>query len=107
MEGGPKLCPARDSTATPWWERWRELGFCHAPDFTTAQAQHDELCHQLETAGAEVVHLPSASDLSLDAVYTHDPSLATDRGLIGLNPGKPNRIAEARHHLEFYRGLGV
>ena len=27
------------------------------------------------------------SDLSLDAVYTHDPSLATDHGLIGLNPG--------------------
>jgi N-dimethylarginine dimethylaminohydrolase len=88
-------------------ERWRELGFCHAPDFTTAQAQHDELCHQLESAGAEVVHLPSASDLSLDAVYTHDPSLATDRGLIGLHPGKPNRIAEAGHHLEFCRGLGI
>jgi arginine deiminase len=88
-------------------ERWLELGFCHAPDFTTAQAQHDELCHQLESAGAEVIHLPSASDLSLDAVYTHDPSLATDRGLIGLNPGKPNRIPEAGHHLEFCRGLGI
>ena len=34
------------------------------------------------------MHLPGASDLSLDAVYTHDPSLATDHGLIGLHPGK-------------------
>ena len=55
----------------------------------------------------EVLHLPPSPDLSLDAVYTHDPSLATDHGLIGLNPGKPNRIAEARRHVEFCRSLGI
>jgi N-dimethylarginine dimethylaminohydrolase len=86
---------------------WRELGFHHAPDFEIAQKQHDALCHQLEAAGAEVVHLPPASDLSLDAVYTHDPSLATDYGLIAMNPGKPNRVPEARHHREFCQGLGI
>ena len=79
---------------------------CIAPDFATAQAQHDELCRQLESAGAEVFHLPAASDLSLDAVYTHDPSLATDQGLIGLHPGKPNRIPEAQRHVEFCREPG-
>ena len=88
-------------------DRWRELGFFHPPDFATAQAQHDELCRQLESAGAEVVHLPAASDLSLDAVYTHDPSLASDYGLIGLHPGKPNRIPEAQRHVEFCLSLGI
>jgi N-dimethylarginine dimethylaminohydrolase len=88
-------------------EHWQELGFLHPPQFSTAQAQHDELCRQLESAGAELIQLPAAADLSLDAVYTHDPSLATDRGLIGLNPGKPNRIPEARHHLEFCRSVGI
>ena len=87
--------------------RWRELGFLHAPDFATAQEEHDGLCRQLEAAGAEVFQLPPASDLSLDAVYTHDPSLASDRGLIGLHPGKPNRIPEAQRHLEFCRSLGI
>lgn len=87
--------------------RWRGLGFLHAPDFAAAQAQHDVLCRQLEAAGAEVLHLPPSHDLSLDAAYTHDPSLATDYGLIGLHPGKPNRIAEAQHHLEFCRSLGI
>jgi N-dimethylarginine dimethylaminohydrolase len=86
---------------------WRELGFLHPPDFATAQAQHDELCRQLESAGADVLHLPAASDLSLDAVYTHDPSLASDHGLIGLHPGKPNRIPEAHRHVEFCRSLGI
>ena len=88
-------------------ERWPELGFLHAPDFATAQAQHDGLCRRLEAAGAEVLHLPPAEDLSLDAVYTHDPSLATDYGLVGLHPGKANRIPEAQRHLEFCRSLGI
>ena len=88
-------------------DRWRELGFLHPPVFTTAQSQHDELCRQLESAAAEVFHLPPASDLTLDAVYTHDPSLATDHGLIGLNPGKANRIPEARRHIEFCGSLSV
>ncbi len=88
-------------------ECWQKLGFLHAPDFVTAQAQHDKLCRQLESAGAEVLHLPPASDLSLDAVYTHDPSLATDHGLIRLHPGKTNRIPEARRHVEFCGSLGM
>jgi N-dimethylarginine dimethylaminohydrolase len=87
--------------------RWRELGFLHEPDFATAQAQHDDLCRQLESAGAEVFHLPGASDLSLDAVYTHDPSLASDYGLIRMHPGKPNRVAEAQRHVEFCRCLAI
>jgi len=87
--------------------RWRDLGFFHPPDFATAQAQHDELCGLLAAAGVEVLHLPAASDLSLDAVYTHDPSLATDHGIIGLNPGKPNRIPEAQRHVDFCRSIGI
>jgi N-dimethylarginine dimethylaminohydrolase len=86
---------------------WRDLGFLHSPDFVTAQTQHDELCRQLQAAGAEVAHLPTSSSLSLDAIYTHDPSLATDYGVITMNPGKPNRVAEAAHHREFFKGLGI
>jgi N-dimethylarginine dimethylaminohydrolase len=77
---------------------WRDLGFHHAPDFATAQSQHEAMRRELESVGAEVIELPSSSDLSLDAVYAHDASLATDFGLILMRPGKANRVAEARHH---------
>ncbi len=87
--------------------RWRELGFSHAPVFALAQAQHEELCRQLESAGAEVVQLPASCELSLDAVYTHDPSLATDHGLVAMYPGKASRVGEVQHHLEFCRTLGI
>jgi N-dimethylarginine dimethylaminohydrolase len=93
--------------ATAKADRWQELGFLHRPDFSTAQAQHDQLCRQLELAGAQVLYLPAAPGLTLDAVYTHDPSLATDLGLIGLNPGKPNRVPEAKYHVEFTASVGI
>jgi N-dimethylarginine dimethylaminohydrolase len=86
---------------------WQELGFHHAPDFATAQAQHEILCRELETSGAEVVELSPANDLSLDAVYTHDASLATDFGLIVMRPGKLNRVAEGPRHGSFGETLGI
>lgn len=86
--------------------QFRDLGFHHAPDFKLAQAQHEALCGELETAGAEVIALPPGPDLSLDAVYAHDPSLATDFGLIALRPGKANRVPEGRHQASYCAALG-
>jgi len=103
------VCPPR----TAGWNRpevatrWQELGFHHALNFATAQSQHDALCHELRTAGAEIVDMPTAPDLSLDAVYAHDASLPTDHGLIVMHPGKPNRVAEGPHHASFCASLEI
>ena len=86
---------------------WRDLGFQHAPDFAAAQNQHEILCALLSESGAEVVCLPPAESLTLDAVYAHDASLATDRGLVLMRPGKKNRVAEAQAHATFCGQLGI
>jgi dimethylargininase len=93
-------------------ERWRDLGFRHAPDIGEAQLQHESLRHALENSGAEVIELQpsdvlSLDDLSLDAVYVHDASLPTDAGLIVMRPGKPNRIAEGPRHVLSCEALGI
>ena len=101
------------SPQTAGWDQpervgqWRELGFHHQPDTAKAQAQHDALRRQLEVVGAEVLDLPPSYDLSLDAVYAHDASLATDFGLILMRPGKKNRVAEAARHKSFAERLSV
>lgn len=87
--------------------RWRDLGFHHAPNFSVAESQHGAMCRELETAGAEVIELPPANDLSLDGVYAHDASLATDFGVIAMRPGKSNRIAEGKNHAAFCTRLGI
>ena len=87
--------------------RWRDLGFLHEPNFEEAQAQHEALCRELESAGAEIVELPPANELTLDAVYAHDASFPTDFGLIALRPGKLNRLAEPKQHSAFCQLLGI
>jgi len=86
---------------------WRELGFRRAPDYRAAQSQHEILCGLLSESGAEVAHLPATESLTLDAVYAHDASLATDYGLVLMNPGKKNRVAEAQAHANFCGQLGI
>jgi len=87
--------------------RWRELGFHHAPDFSVAQSQHEILCRELQLAGAEVIELKPDTRLSLDAVYTHDASLATDFGLLVMRPGKDNRVAEGGHQSACAAQVGI
>ena len=86
---------------------WRDLGYLHAPNFNGAQKQHDLLCEELAKAGVEIMELPAADDLSLDAVYAHDASLPTDYGLIALCPGKVNRVAEGKYHAAFCEAQGI
>lgn len=86
---------------------WRELGFHHAPDFSDAQTQHEILCRELHLAGAEVIELQPGAELSLDAVYTHDASLATDFGLLIMRPGKRNRLAEGDHQSSCAAQIGI
>ena len=103
------VCPP----ANAGWDRpektapWEKLGYLHAPDFLRAQQQHGELCRQLAHAGAHVICLPSDDSLSLDAVYVHDASFPTDHGLILMNPGKENRVAEASSHGRSYSISGM
>jgi N-dimethylarginine dimethylaminohydrolase len=103
------VCPPENAgwDASAKTAAWRELGFQHCPDFAVAKGQHEMLCGLLSEAGAEVVRLPAAESLTLDAVYAHDASLATDYGLVLMNPGKKGRVAEARAHASFCRSLGV
>jgi N-dimethylarginine dimethylaminohydrolase len=87
--------------------RWQDFGFHHAPDFTTAQAQHEALCRELAAANAEVIEMTPSADLSLDAVYAHDASLPTDYGLILMRPGKANRVMEGKHQGAFAQKIGL
>lgn len=101
------------SPRTAGWNRperaghWRELGFLHASDFEKAQRQHDALCRELQLAGAEISELAPSPELTLDAVYVHDASLATDFGLILMRPGKTTREFEEGHHGAFAEKLGL
>ena len=67
-------------------------GFLHPVDLVAAQREHDALTTILADLGATVHELDCESDP--DLTYTFDPALVTDRGVLPLLAGKPNRVGE-------------
>lgn len=86
---------------------WRELGYLHEPDLELASKQHARLVEVLGSTGAEVHFLGADESLGLDAVYAHDASFPTDRGMVLMHPGKAARRDEPSRHEVFFDSLGV
>jgi len=68
------------------------VGFLHPVDLAAAQREHDALTALLADLGVTVHELGDEHDP--DLTYTFDPALVTDRGVVLLRPGKPNRVGE-------------
>ena len=67
-------------------------GYLHRVDLDAAQREHDALTAILADLGATVHELDAEYDP--DLTYTFDPALVTDRGVLPLLAGKPNRVGE-------------
>ncbi len=103
------VCAPRDAG---WNEaaraaEWKMLGYGHAPNSEVAQAQHEALRRELEEADVEVIALPASDELTLDAVFVHDPSLMTDSGAICLQMGKTERENEPAAHAVRFRAQKI
>jgi N-dimethylarginine dimethylaminohydrolase len=80
-------------------------GFLHRVDLAAAQSEHDRLVEILANLGATVHELAVEHDP--DLTYTFDPVLVTDRGVVPLRPGKPNRRGEETVIEEWLNAHGV
>jgi N-dimethylarginine dimethylaminohydrolase len=85
-------------------ERWH-----YGPGFDPERAaeQHEALADLVADSGARVEWIDDSDDGLADSVFTHDPSLVTERGAIILSMGKPLRTSEPALHEAAYRRLGV
>ena len=81
-------------------------GFLHSVDIDRAQREHDAFRSLLESLGV-VVHALEAETTSPDLVYAYDPMLVTDRGVIALRSGKPNRVGEETALEEWAAAAGI
>ncbi|MDF1606721.1 arginine deiminase family protein [Hoeflea sp. YIM 152468] len=58
-------------------------------------------------SGAEIIWIDDSGDGLADAMFTHDPSLVTDKGAVILRMGKPGRMAEPDLHAAAYEAAGI
>ncbi len=76
-------------------------------DHARTVAEHDALCHLLESQGVDVVRQPAAGPGNLDAIFIFDPSIVTDEGVILCRPGKAVRRPEVDLAAAMYRKLDI
>jgi N-dimethylarginine dimethylaminohydrolase len=81
----------------------------YGPGFDPQKAarQHEAFSQLVAASGASVEWLPDSDDGLADSVFTHDPSLVTDRGALLLSMGKALRAPEPGVHEAAYRAMGV
>jgi N-dimethylarginine dimethylaminohydrolase len=71
-------------------------------DGNRAVHQYKAFADLVEKSGTEIVWLEDEGDGLADAMFTHDPSLMSDRGAIILRMGKPLRAGEPALHEKAY-----
>ncbi|MGH2555897.1 MAG: dimethylarginine dimethylaminohydrolase family protein [Actinomycetota bacterium] len=81
-------------------------GFLHPADLDAAKREHDDFCRLLSDLGVTVHELEEETD-SPDLVYTFDPGLVSNRGVIALRSGKPNRQGEEIVIERWLTGRGI
>lgn len=81
-------------------------GFLRPVDLARAIREHDALVATLDALGVRVRVLDVETD-SPDLVYTFDPALVTDRGVILLRSGKANRRGEEDALGAWFRAEGI
>lgn len=86
---------------------WRDLGYPAPVAYDTVTREFEAFVGILEKFIPTISYLPATADTGLDSLYTHDPIVPTDKGIIMMNMGKPQRREEARAMEAYFRAEGI
>src|SRR5579862_8561607 len=86
--------------------RWRDFGWRSEPSFAGLVRELDSLGELLASRGAEVIFGELVPG-DLDSIYTFDPAIVSDGGVIALRPGKELRRPEAEATVADLARLGI
>ncbi len=84
-----------------------QLNYFGVPDFEKALADYDTFAGLLESFGTEVHHLPEDESTSLDSIYTHDPCVVANGGVILCIMGKKDRLLESAAMENYFQSIDV
>jgi N-dimethylarginine dimethylaminohydrolase len=87
--------------------QWRGLNFTAPPDFARAVDEFHALAEIVASSGTEIIEMPEAPGLTLDALYVRDASVVTPHGSLLCRMGKAAREHEPGAQRQAYRAWGV
>jgi len=87
--------------------QYNELNYFGKPDFEISLKDYDSFKSILHNNGIEIHCLPSDDITSLDSIYTHDPCLVSNSGVILCSMGKDLRKKEPEMISNYFESLGI
>ena len=87
--------------------QYNELNYFGKPDFEISLKDYDSFKSILHNNGIEIHCLPSDDITSLDSIYTHDPCLISNSGVILCSMGKDLRKKEPEMISNYFESLGI
>ena len=87
--------------------QWESLNYIDAPVMVSSRREYSSFLALLASVGTQMEFLPGNKDLSMDAMYCRDASIATDFGMIICRMGKKARSAEPQQHKQLYEQLNI
>ena len=88
-------------------KQYLDLNYSKAPNFIKAINDYDNFVSLLKSFDIEIHFLPKDDCTSLDSIYTHDPCVITNRGVILCNMGKKPRIQEADNIENYFKSINI
>ena len=87
--------------------QWQDLHYLGRPEYTQVLAEYDGFVSLLSQHGAELLYLLFSTDTATAEIYTHDPLVVTNRGVILCNMGKAQRNGEPAAAAAFLAAHGI
>jgi len=84
-----------------------QLNYYGVPNYNKALADYESFTELLTSFGAEVHFLPSDDSTSPDSVYTHDPCVISNGGIILCNMGKEARLSEPDAVKDYFESIDI
>ena len=75
-------------------QQWQSLNYLGKPDFTAAIQEYAVFEKILQAHCENLFYLPADDAVTMDSIYCRDAAIATNKGMIICNMGKPARANE-------------
>ena len=87
--------------------QWKNLNYLDAPVLVGSRREYNNFLSILSTVKLQMEFLLENKDLSMDALYCRDASIATDFGMIICRMGKSQRKPEPYAHRQLFSKLNI
>jgi len=88
-------------------EQAKNLNYFGTPNFEQAINDYNKFLNILKSFDIEIHTLPADNKTSLDSIYTHDPCLISNSGVILCSMGKQLRKSEPEMIANYFSSIGI